>query len=124
MLDVTLNQDTTDYDELRQWLVQCAEEVAYQIRKEGLVTHTVCIKLRDNNFNTETKRESFEEYTDSPEIISYHALKIFDVFYRGQPIRLCGVAVEDLVKPSKERRSAQLTLTQALVDGGDGGEAE
>lgn len=122
--DVTLNQDTTDYDELRQWLVQCAEDVARQIRREGLVTRTVCIKLRDNNFYTETKRETFEEFTDSSEAISFHALKIFDAFYRGQPIRLCGVSVEDLVKPSAVKKHIQLTLNEALADGGDSGETK
>ena len=122
--DVTLAQDTTDYDELKQWVIRCSRDVAEQIRKEGLVSRTVCVKLRDADFHTSSRRNTFEDYTDSAEIIAYRAMEIFDEFYRDQPIRLIGVAVEDLVSRKGMRENPQMTLSEAAFSGGKDGDPE
>ena len=94
--DVTLPTDTTDYDEIRNRMRECAMEVAQTIAKDGLESRTICIKLRNSDFKTNTKRMTFSTYSNSETDIIYRALTILDSFYRGEPIRLLGVAAEDL----------------------------
>lgn len=118
--DITLNSDATDYEELKNYLLICAKAVAGDLKKRHLVTKTVCVKLRNNEFQTQTKREAIDTYTSQEVAISYQAMKIFDGFYKGQPIRLIGCAAEDCLPEGKiKKKETQMTLFDVEKDNED-----
>lgn len=116
--DVTLAADTTDYEELRSYLVGCAREVGRELRKHGKATRTVCIKLRDSAFRTVSKRLTLRKYTNSDEELAFQALRIFDGFYDDRPLRLVGCAAEDCKDWAEVSETpVQLTIFEATGKG-------
>lgn len=117
--DITLDQDTTDYDELRGHIVECSEEICADMKRLHLTSSTVCVKLRNSSFVTRSKRETFDGYSNDPETVAYRALSIFDGFYKGEPVRLVGVSCEDLQPEGERKRPEAVQMTLLDAAGGD-----
>ena len=84
-----------------------------QLRFHNKVTKTIGIKIRDASFNTKSRRISIDHFIDSDDEICFYALKIFDVFYNDQPIRLIGCMAEGCIDKGKEtlvKKDEQLTM--------------
>lgn len=93
------------------------KKVGNQLRFHNKVTKTIGIKIRDASFNTKSRRISIDHFIDSDDEICFYALKIFDVFYNDQPIRLIGCMAEGCIDKGKEtlvKKDEQLTIDEAL----------
>lgn len=115
--DSTFDFDTTDYEEIKNRLIYCSKKVGNQLRFHNKVTKTIGIKIRDASFNTKSRRISIDHFIDSDDEICFYALKIFDVFYNDQPIRLIGCMAEGCIDKGKEtlvKKDEQLTIDEAL----------
>ncbi|MES2565466.1 MAG: DNA polymerase IV [Bacteroidota bacterium] len=94
----TFDQDTMDIPKLKSLIVAMVEQVAYQLRKEQWLTSTVTVKIRYNNFDTETKQCKIS-YTSCDHIILKKATELFDSLYdRRMRLRLIGVKLSGLVR--------------------------
>ena len=94
----TFEQDTIDIPKLKSRLVAMVEKLAFQLRSEEWLTSTVVIKIRYNNFDTETKQLKIA-YTSCDHILIKYVLELFDALYnRRMRIRLIGVRFSGLAR--------------------------
>ncbi|MCA0429015.1 MAG: DNA polymerase IV [Bacteroidetes bacterium] len=94
----TFEKDTIDIVKLKALLVAMVEKLAYQLRSEQLLTSTVVIKIRYNNFDTETK-QCRTIYTSCDHILIDKVTDLFDKVYdRRMRLRLIGVRFTGLVR--------------------------
>ncbi|MEM7333337.1 MAG: DNA polymerase IV, partial [Chloroflexota bacterium] len=97
----TFSQDISDQQELEGMLQRMCAKVASSVQKQALLAHTVTIKLRWSDFSTITRQKSMDVGIDQEEDIYRLAHAIWmENWQNGRPVRLLGVGVSNLQKPS------------------------
>jgi DNA polymerase-4 len=100
----TFRRDVAEADVLHDQLRRQASDVAASLQSEGLLAHTVRIKLRWPDFTTFTRQRSLEPGTDDAETIRRVAQALLDENRPpGQAVRLLGVGVSGL-RPREGRQ--------------------
>lgn len=107
----TLSENETDYDLLKDELIYLCQEVQNNMVRSHKITKTICVTYRTDEFITKSKRQSLSFHTCSLEVISETVISIFEKFYEGEPVRLLGVALENLVE--NDDNIEQLSLFKA-----------
>jgi len=114
--EVTFNTDIQDPKLVQDTIRALSEQVAFRLRKAGLIAGTVRIKVRWSNFETHTRQVSLCEPVNQDSIIAETAIKLFDQIWQpGKRVRLIGVGTANLdsqsyqlplwdTKAEKERR--------------------
>ena len=92
----TFDHDTTDYEELKNLIIRRSKSISEQLKNYKKLSDTVVITFRNANFITNSKREKFDTYTNDEALICSRALRVFDKYYNGEPLRLLGVGVTDI----------------------------
>ncbi len=93
----TFEQDTTDVKKLEAIVVNMAEELCAQLRKNGKLASTLTVKIRYSDFNTHTRQTSIP-YTSADHVVIPAIKELFSKLYdRRMLIRLVGVKLSDLV---------------------------
>ena len=94
----TYASDLTDPDVIDRALLQRAEGVARELRREKLVARTVHIKVRTGDFTTWTRAHTLAAPTDLAEVIVAAARELFQqrIDLGGRGVRLLGVGVDGL----------------------------
>jgi DNA polymerase IV len=103
----TLSSDTMDKDTLRIYLLQHAERVGRQLRRQKVRAGTVILKIKTSDFKLATRRLSVKEPTQSTEMIYQKALTLLENFRLEKKVRLIGVGVSGLLP---EGRPVQMDL--------------
>lgn len=94
----TFEQDTIDIPKLKSRLVAMVEKLAFQLRSEEWLTSTVVIKIRYNNFDTETKQCKIP-YTSCDHVLIKFVNDLFDkLYHRRMRLRLIGIRFSGLVR--------------------------
>ncbi len=94
----TFEKDTIDIPRLKSLIVRMVEKLAHQLRTEKMLTSTVVIKIRYNNFDTETKQCKIA-YTSFDHILIERVSDLFDKIYnRRMRLRLIGIRFTGLVR--------------------------
>jgi DNA polymerase-4 len=108
-------------------LLARAEGVSRQLRREGMVAHTVHLKVRTGDFTTVTRSHTLPSRTDLLEPIVDAARRLFRERIRvgGRGVRLLGVGVsgleparsgqESLFAPPGQERARKMTLAADAV---------
>ncbi len=115
----TFDKDTMDIPMLKRLIVGMVEKLAYQLRSEQWLTSTVAIKVRYNNFDSETKQLKIR-YTSCDHILIATVTELFDKLYnRRMRLRLIGVRFSGLVRGTYqidmfEDTSEKVSLYQAI----------
>lgn len=95
--ETTFTKDVTDRAILAKTIKRMASKVASQLRKQGLTTRTVRIKIRWGNFETHTRQISLPNPTNHDSVIVQSALDLFTRFWpEGKAVRLIGVGTSKL----------------------------
>ncbi|MDP6409218.1 MAG: DNA polymerase IV [Planctomycetota bacterium] len=94
-MERTFSEDITDRDELRSFLLQFCEEVAFGLRDRGLRGRTVTLKARSPDFKTVTRTRTIETPTGIGARIYSVARELLEQVPAG-PLRLIGVSVSSL----------------------------
>ena len=89
-MERTFAEDVTDRDELRLYLREFCEEVAYDLRGRGLRGRTVTLKARFWNFKTVTRSKTLDYPTNLGTRIYAVARELLERVPHG-PLRLLGV---------------------------------
>jgi DNA polymerase-4 len=94
----TYAEDLTESEEIDAALLERAEGVARELRREGLVGRTVEIKIRTGDFKTWTRSKTLPEPTDLSEVIVREARRLLAGRIRlaGKGVRLIGVGMSSL----------------------------
>ena len=99
----TFQEDVTGYEEVKDMIRLCCEDVAQELRKYGKKASVVSVKLRDDAFVTRSRRKSLREPSNEARDLFFGAMSIFDSFYGGESLRLVGVTAEKVVNVLDER---------------------
>lgn len=95
--ETTFIRDLRNREELQRTLREQAAQVAYRIRKSGLVASTVRVKVRWSDFSLQTRQFKLPQATELDDVIFSVAVDLLDALWDGErPIRLLGVGVSGL----------------------------
>jgi DNA polymerase-4 len=92
----TFADDLIDREALAAVLMGQARDVAATLRRKGVCARRLTLKLRDRRFQTQTRAMRLPGPSDQDHVLYRAALCLFDKHWRGEPIRLIGIAVSDL----------------------------
>lgn len=94
----TFEKDTIDIPMLKSLIIRMVEKLAHQLRSENWLTSVVVVKIRYNNFDTETKQCRIP-YTACDHILIEKVKDLFDKSYnRRMRLRLVGIRFSGLVR--------------------------
>ncbi|MBK7691236.1 MAG: DNA polymerase IV [Bacteroidetes bacterium] len=94
----TFEKDTIDIPKLKALIIVMVEKLAFQLRSEQWLTSTVVVKIRYNNFDTETK-QCRVAYTSCDHVLIEKVNDLFDkVYNRRMRLRLIGIRFTNLVR--------------------------
>jgi DNA polymerase IV len=106
----TFSSDLTDLMQIRAEVDEMARGGAAWLERRTLLCRTVTLKVRYSDFTTITRSHSELPPTRNPEAIAARALALLDRTEAGErPVRLLGVSVHNLVKPSDAAAEAELS---------------
>jgi DNA polymerase-4 len=101
--ETTFARDVTDGETLRKRILQFSEEVAANLRQDGLAARTVKIKVRWPPFETITRQMTLAQPTDLDNEIFAAAWALFNkVWGPGKRVRLIGVGVSGLTEAARQ----------------------
>lgn len=93
----TLMHDSQDVDELKEEIDRLAKHVSERAKRHGKLGTTVELTLKDNQFRSIVRSKTLQEPTNDEERISEVAGDLLEKNYKGAPIRLVGVTLENLI---------------------------
>ncbi len=95
--ETTFGEDTADAEKLKRRLLRLVDEVAFELRRQKLLTSCITIKIRNADFHTEQLQQKIA-YTASTTHISRKVLELFEKIYTKRVnLRLVGVKCADLI---------------------------
>jgi len=99
--EVTFSEDTADTERVKRALLALSDKVAGRLRKAGVETLGVSIKLRDEKFSTITRSVTLEKPTALTGVIYHYALALLsETGWHGERrFRLVGVTANKLAEP-------------------------
>lgn len=115
----TFDKDTTDIASIKSLIIGMVEKLAFQLRTEGFLAATVVVKIRYNNFDTETKQLKIP-YTSFDHVLTQTAIELFEKLYtRRMRLRLIGIRFTGLVRGTYqinmfEDTTEMISLYQAI----------
>ena len=98
----TLPQDTDDPAELRGWLLQQAERVGRELRRDGLKGRTVTLKIKFADFKQITRSHTLAQPTTSTQQIYHLADKLLMETKLKTRVRLVGLSVSQLTSTLRQ----------------------
>ena len=102
----TFEEDVDDPALLRPRVHAQALRVGRRLRRAGLRTRVVQLKLKMSDFTVQTRRCTLERATDDGQELYRHALELLERAPLPRPVRLTGVSAQELDGPA----DAQLAL--------------
>ena len=97
--EVTFAQDSADPEFLRATLLDLADQVASDLRREGYAGRTLALRLRDSRFRTTGKQRTLAAPTDSTSVIYETALGLLAELHEpGRLLRLLGLSLSGLTE--------------------------
>ncbi|MFI9257634.1 DNA polymerase IV [Streptomyces sioyaensis] len=122
----TFEVDLTDRARVRSEVLRLADRCVQRLRAAGRSGRTVVIKVRNYDFSTLTRSDTFRGPTDDPAVIREAAVRLLETVDTTGGVRLLGVGVsgladftqEDLFAQVATEREAAETARAAEADGG------
>jgi DNA polymerase-4 len=97
--EVTFAQDTADPEFLRATLLDLADQVSSDVRREGYAGRTVALRIRDARFRTTGKQRTMAAPTNSTSVIYETALGLLGELHEpGRLLRLLGLSLAGLTE--------------------------
>ncbi|MFH2091181.1 MAG: DNA polymerase IV [Pseudomonadota bacterium] len=94
--ETTLAKDISDFEAVKQIILDLSQTVGHQLRKKNLVCETVSIKLKFSDFSQITRQKKLNEAVCSSSAIFNEALLLYRNIDLKKKIRLVGVGVSAL----------------------------
>ena len=117
--ETTFDKDTINMEQLKKTIVSMVDDLAFDLRKDGLLTSCIAVKIRYSDFNTEQVQQKIS-YTASTTKLTEKALELFKkVYTRRILLRLVGVRFSNLVHGTEQIDlfndvAIQVSLNKAL----------
>lgn len=94
--ETTFEEDQTDRELLLAVLARLSQDVGFRLRQGGYSARTISIKVRYSNFDTLTRGKSLPAPVSADPDIFQAVKELFDKLSASRPIRLLGVAAQNL----------------------------
>ena len=105
----TFSRDIAAAEALLESIRHMSEDVAGQLRKEGVTARAIGIKLRYSDFTTLTRSHTRPEPTDAADAIYEDAAVLFERAWEPlRPVRLLGVKADKLSLAEQPERAPRL----------------
>lgn len=98
---ITMNDDLSDYDEIKQIFLSLCEDIEKRCRQDQLVGNLISITVKYFDFETSVHSRKIETYTDHASTMIEEVMILYDELDDLKPIRLLGVGLSNL-KNKKE----------------------
>jgi DNA polymerase-4 len=109
--ETTFDEDVSDDCVVEQVLFEIADRLSRRIRREGLMTRTITLKIRLEGFRTFTRSYTQQDAVDDMNTIRSTAISLYRNFDReGSRVRLVGINVSNLEERGADAQSRQLEL--------------
>ena len=109
---VTLPSDLKNIEEINKIVVALCEQVAFRLRHYNLIATTVNVQLRNKDFTDYSHQKQLKFETASTKEIIETAKEILKEMYKGEPIRLVGIRVDNLESKDEVQMSFFVDKTE------------
>ena len=104
----TLRENTDNVDEIKESLRRLSEAVALRAQNKGMVSNQISLTIKYDLQSVVNRSRRIEEPTNYFDKIYETILLLFDLNYTGDPLRLVGVTLNNVI--SLKNYNKQLTL--------------
>lgn len=101
----TFSRDISNRNEAHNALLSLCDNVAARLRKTKRYCTSVSVSVRSSNFKNYSHQRKLKNSTDSTKVIYETIKELFDEIWKGEPIRLLGVAISNLEYEETEQIS-------------------
>lgn len=96
--ETTLNYMMDEQDAIFKIIKEILEHTHERLVSDELVTKTIGIRFKMDNFELMTRSQSLDEYTDDYDLILSVIESLFEKHYDGKPVRLVGVSLGSIIQ--------------------------
>ena len=112
----TFDKDTINMELLKKTIVSMVDDLAFDLRKQELLTSSISVKIRYSDFNTEQVQQKIS-YTASTTKLTEKAMELFKkVYTRRVLLRLVGVKFSNLVHGTEQIDLFNDVITQVNLN--------
>ena len=104
-VEKTFNDDIVSVEQVLPILLEQCDIVAPRMRRKGKKCSCISVTFRTLDFKNRSHQTSLSSATDVTDEIYENARRLFLEFWKGQPLRLIGVALTGLTDESFEQMS-------------------
>ena len=104
-VEKTFNDDIVSVEQVLPILLEQCDIVATRMRRKGKKCSCISVTFRTLDFKNRSHQTSLSSATDVTDEIYENARRLFLEFWKGQPLRLIGVALTGLTDESCEQMS-------------------
>jgi DNA polymerase-4 len=98
----TLPADLTRKEQYRAVLLNLADQTTRRLRRQGMMSSTVQITIRDPDMKTITRSATLDVPTDATDEVYKEACRLMDRHWKvGKPVRLLGITLQGLSPKSE-----------------------
>lgn len=107
----TFPRDILELEPLLEFLRECAKRVFEELAEEGKRARTVTLKIKYSDFQTVTRRRTFDHFLTSAGEIFMAANDLLERTEAGRrPVRLAGISLANFEPPGRKKDDAQPAL--------------
>ncbi len=100
---ITLSQDISDYESACQVLLALSETVGARLRQHQVRCNSICVELKDWQFNSISHQTTLPVPTDSTSVLYQNACRLLKEFWDLTPVRLIGLRTARIQEDSYEQ---------------------
>ena len=104
-VETTFNDDIVSVEQVLPILLEQCDVVTTRMRRKGKKCTSVSVTFRTLDFKNKSHQITLSNATDMTDEIFRNAKKLFTEFWKGEPLRLIGVALTNLTDESFEQLS-------------------
>ena len=104
-VETTFNDDIVSVEQVLPILLEQCDIVTTRMRRKGKKCTSVSVTFRTLDFKNKSHQTTLSNATDTTDEIYKHAKKLFTESWKGEPLRLIGVALTNLTDESFEQLS-------------------
>jgi len=107
-VSTTLLEDVTDYEEIRGVFRSLAKDLSSRMKADHKLGSQLSIRIKYYDFRAADRSVKLERPVWSQEDLFLHAISLFDSNWEGDPVRLLGISVADLMDISDVQEQMNL----------------
>lgn len=104
-VETTFNDDIVSMEQIQPVLLEQCDVLATRMRRKGKKCTCISVMFRTLDFKNRSHQTKLENPTDVTDEIYKNARRLFTELWKGQPLRLIGVALTNLTEDSFEQLS-------------------